>query len=90
MPIGGFLESLPSLLFIAAHLAFLAVGVWAVRTARIDGATFASAFWLYVASQVVFLAFFGGVITMKMAVLVEQMLIVVMIGAITMRKAAAH
>jgi hypothetical protein len=31
-----------------------------------------------------------GVITVKMAVLIEQTLIVVMIGAIAMRRAAAH
>ena len=35
-----------------------------------------------------FLAFFGGVITMKMAVLIEQMLIVVMVAMIAMRGTA--
>jgi uncharacterized membrane protein len=44
-------------------------------------------FWLYAASQVIFLAFFGGVITMKMAVLIEQTLIVVMVAMITMKGA---
>ncbi|MFI5177325.1 MAG: hypothetical protein ACHQO8_02110 [Vicinamibacterales bacterium] len=90
MPIGGFLDSLPSLLFIAAHVAFLAVGVWAIRSGRASGAAFAPAIWLYVASQIVFLGFFGGVITMKMAVLVEQTLIVLMVAAIATRRVAAR
>jgi len=39
---------------------------------------------------VVFLGFFGGVITMKMAMLLEQTLIVLMIAAIATREAVAH
>ena len=70
MPIGGFLDSLPSVLFVSAHVLFLAVGAWALRRASATGAAFAAAFWLYAVSQIVFLAFFGGVMTMKMAVLI--------------------
>ena len=33
MPIGSFLDSLPSILFIGAHILFLFVGVWAVKKA---------------------------------------------------------
>lgn len=84
MPFGAFLDSLPSTLFIAAHVLFLALGVWAVR--RAGTAPFASAFWLYAGSQIFFLAFFGGVLTMKMAVLVEQTLIAVMVAAIALRR----
>ena len=87
MPLGGFLDSLPSALFIAAHVLFLGVGVWAVRQATANKAAFAAAFWLYAVSQVVFLAFFGGLLTMKMAVLIEQTLVVVLVVAVT-RKAA--
>ena len=79
MPVGGFLDSFPSLVFIAAHLLFLVVGLWAMRQATFSGLPFSSALWLYVVSQVVFLAFFGGVLTLKMAVLVEQMLILAFI-----------
>ena len=77
MPFGSFLDTLPAALFIGAHLLFLLVGLWAVR--RVNGARYAPALWLYAASQIVFLVFFGGVITMKMAVLVEQTLVVIMV-----------
>ena len=80
MPFGAFLDSFPSAIFIAAHLLFLALGVWAVR--RAGTAKYAAAFWLYALSQVFFLAFFGGALTMKMAVLVEQMLIAVLVVGI--------
>ena len=89
MPIGGFLDSLPTMLYVAAHIIFFVVGVWAWKKATDNKLAFASAFWLYVASQVVFLAFFGGVITMKMAVLVEQTLIVIMVLYIVTRKPRA-
>ena len=80
MPVGGFLDSFPSALYIGAHLLFLLLGVWAVRRAGM--AKYAPAFWLYALSQVLFLAFFGGALTMKMAVLVEQMLIAGMVATI--------
>ena len=86
MPIGAFLDSLPKLLYIAAHVAFLLVGLWAVRKASANKWRFASAFWLYVVSQIVFLGFFGGVITLKMGVLLEQTLIVIMVISIVTRK----
>jgi hypothetical protein len=89
MPIGSFLDSFPAALFITAHVAFLALGVWAWRRASGTRKDFASAFWLYVASQPVFLAFFSGAITMKMAVLVEQMLIATMVLLIALRRPVA-
>ena len=64
MPFGGFLDSLPAVLFIMAHVIFLLVGAWAVMKVR-------RAFWLYAVSQLAFLALFGGLFTMKMAVLIE-------------------
>jgi len=88
MPIGSFLDSFPSLLFTAAHVLFLVVGVWAWRRAGPGGRRLAATFWLYVAAQVVFLGFFGGVLTMKMAVLLEQTLMVVMVIAIASRASA--
>ncbi len=67
---------------------FLVVGLWAMRQATQSRLQFSSAFWLYVATQLVFLAFFGGVLTLKMAVLVEQMLILVFV-VLLVRKPAA-
>jgi len=87
MPFGSFLDTFPSALYIGAHLLFLAVGFWAVR--RATGARYAPALWLYAASQIVFLLYFGGVITMKMAVLVEQTLIVVMVLMVASTTAAS-
>ena len=88
MPIGGFLDSLPSLLFVAAHVAFGLAGLWAITSLNKTRTAFAPLLWLYVVSQVVFLCFFGGVITMKMAVLIEQTLIVIMIVGIVTRRDA--
>jgi hypothetical protein len=85
MPLGTFLDSLPSLIFIGAHAMFLALGIWAAKTATAR----AAAFWLYAVSQVLFLTFFGGVITMKMAVLLEQTLIAVLVVMLALRPASA-
>ncbi|MBI4339127.1 MAG: hypothetical protein HY680_04145 [Chloroflexi bacterium] len=79
MPIGGFLDDLPKALFILAHLVFLVVGLWAIRRLTQAKQSYAAALWLYIASQVVFLGFFGGVITLKMAVLIEQTLLVILV-----------
>jgi len=84
MPFGGFLDSFPAALYIGAHLLFLVLGIWAVRHAGM--AKYAPAFWLYALSQVFFLAFFGGALTMKMAVLVEQMLIAGMVATIAVQR----
>ncbi len=80
MPIGGFLDTMPVWLFIAAHILFLAIGLWAVKTAVDKKLKYAKAFWLYPLVHVGFLSFFlVGALTFKMAVLVEQVLIVVMV-----------
>ncbi len=90
MPFGTFLDSFPSLLFVAAHLMFMAIGVWAVRSLTSARSTFAPLLWLYVVTQLIFLGFFGGVITMKMAVLIEQTLVVIMIALIASRRGAVR
>jgi hypothetical protein len=90
MPIGGFLNAFPSVIFIAAHIAFLIVGVWAYRRAGADKRAFAPALSLYVISQVVFLGYFAGGITMKMAVLIEQTLMVILMAAIAARRPASE
>ena len=84
MPIGGFLDSLPSVLFVIVHLILLAAGLWALWKTNAEGRSYAWAFGLYALSQVVFLGFFGGVITIKLAVLLEQLLIVAMVLWIVM------
>lgn len=33
MPMGGFLDSLPSVLFVTAHVIFILAGVWAWKKA---------------------------------------------------------
>jgi hypothetical protein len=88
MPIGSFLDSFPSLLFIAAHVLFLVVGVWAWKRVGSGGRRPGATFWLYVAAQVIFLGFFGGVMTMKMAVLLEQTLMAVMVIGLASRISA--
>ena len=88
MPVGGFLDSLPAMLFIAAHVLFLAVGVWAWRRASQSGLPFSSAFWLYVVSQLGFLCFFGGAITLKMAVLFEQTLMLIFVVLLVRKRSA--
>jgi len=86
MPIGSFLDSLPTILYVGAHVLFLLAGKWAWKKAVDNKTAFSSAFWLYIVSQVVFLCFFGEIITMKMAVLLEQTLMVIMVLSIVTRK----
>ncbi len=86
MHIGTFLDSFPPILFIGAHVIFLLVGVWAAKKAMDNKLAYASAFWLYVVSQIGFLAFFlGGIFTLKMSVLLEQTLVFIMILWIVMK-----
>jgi hypothetical protein len=87
MPYGSFLDSLPSSLFVTAHVLFLVVGIWAATRLSGAKAPYALAFWLYAASQIVFLAFFGGTITMKLAVLFEQTMMVLLVAFVATRRA---
>ena len=89
MPIGGFLDSFPTMLFVAAHVLFLGVGIWAMRRAAQAKLPFSSAFWLYIVSQVGFLAVFGGVLTLKMGVLLEQTLILIFVLLLVRKPAAS-
>lgn len=80
MPFGGFLDTMPSWLFISAHILFLAIGLWLAKMAMDKKLKYANAFWLYPLVHVGFLSFFLlGVITFKTAVLIEQMLILAMV-----------
>ncbi len=79
MQIGGFLDLMPMWLFVMAHLMFLVIGLWAAKRVMDAKLPYAKAFWLYPVVHLGFLAYFGGLFTFKMAVLLEQMLIVVMV-----------
>ena len=79
---GGFLEDLPKALYVLAHVAFLGVGVGLWAHARSVAVPHPGALLLYVISQVVFFSFFANWITLKMAVLVEQTLMLVMVCVI--------
>ena len=85
MPLGGFLDTMPMGLFVTAHIVFLIVGIWAAKKAMDNKLQYAGAFWLYVVTQLIFLAFFGKWFTLKMAVLLEQTLLVIMIIWITVK-----
>ena len=79
MPLGGFLDTMPAILFIMAHVIFFGVGLWAAKKAMDNKLSYSKAFLLYPVVHLGFLAYFGGYFTLKMAVLLEQMLIVVMV-----------
>ena len=85
MPFGTFLDSFPPALYIVIHLVLLCVGVWAAINARNKQLKYASAFWLYVAVHLGFLSFFGGLLTLKMSVVIEQVLIAVMVLWISLK-----
>jgi hypothetical protein len=87
MPIGHFLDTFPTLIFVAAHVMFLGLGLWAWKRTGGAGGAVSPSFWLYVTAQVVFLGFFGGALTMKMAVLLEQMLMAAMVFAVARARA---
>ena len=79
MPIGGFLDSFPTALFVAAHLLFLVVGLWAIRRTSGTAPAISRAIVLYAVAQLVFLGVFGGALTLKMGVLIEQTLMVALV-----------
>jgi hypothetical protein len=83
-PFGGFLERLPQALYVMAHVMFLAAGAWSALRASDNGLPNSEALVLYAVSQIGFLAYFARAITMKLAVLVEQTLIFVMLLAIVL------
>jgi hypothetical protein len=85
MPFGQFLDAFPSLLFVIAHVVFIAVGLWAIKKLNDSGARYAKVLWLYPISQIFFLVFFAGASTMKLAVLLEQSAMVALVALIAMR-----
>ena len=89
MPIGGFLDTFPTILFVAFHLVFLAIGVWALWKTQQGGVSYAWAFGLYALSQVFFLGHFSGILTLKMTVFLEQSLMVILVIWIAMVAASS-
>jgi len=79
MPFGEFLEDSPTVLFVSTHVLMIGIGIWAIVRTRSRSAAISNALWLYLASQPVFLAFFAGLITLKMTVVTEQTLIIAMV-----------
>lgn len=79
VPAGGVLDEVPKALYVLAHVMFLGIGIWLWIAARQNALPYSGALVLYVISQVGFLAYFANVITMKTAVLVEQMAVAVML-----------
>lgn len=76
---GAFLDELPKALYVVAHVAFLAIGLYLWNNAKAGSPISPAVLLLYAASQVVFFLYFANWITFKMAVLVEQMLMVAMV-----------
>jgi hypothetical protein len=79
MPIGGFLDTFSTILFVAFHVVFLAVGVWALWKTQQGGVSYAWAFGLYALTQLFFLGHFSGILTLKMTVFLEQTLMVILV-----------
>jgi len=84
MPIGGFLDTLPVAMFVAVHIILLLVGLWVIKKASDKKLKYAKAFWLYPLVHIGFLSVFGGLLTLKMGVFLEQILILIMILWIVM------
>ena len=79
MPFGEFLDTLPAEMFIVVHVVLLLVALWVFKKASDKKLKYAKAFLLYALVHVSFLAMLGGLLTLKMSVFIEQVLIVVMV-----------
>lgn len=82
--IGGFLDTFPTTVYVVIHAILLLIGLWAIKKAHDSRLKFANALWLYPLVHVGFLSVFGGLITLKMGVFIEQVLILIMILWIVM------
>ena len=85
MPIGVFLDTLPTMLFVIIHVILLLIGLWAIKKSSDNRAKYTKAFWLYVLVHISFLSVFGGLLTLKMGVFIEQVLILIMVLWIVMK-----
>ena len=87
LPLGKFLDDVPKVLYLAAHVMFLGLGVWLWLRASGSGFPFAASLLLYALSQVAFIGYFANLITMKTAVLAEQMMMAAMVVLIVLQAA---
>ena len=78
-PVGAFLDGVPGWLYVLAHVGFLAGGLLLWIRAVDQELPFSAAVPLYAVSQLGFIAYFAGWITMKAAVLAEQTLVFALI-----------
>lgn len=85
LPLGKFLDDLPKALYVVAHVMFLGIGVWLWSRAHNGALPYSEALLLYALSQIVFFGYFANWITLKMAVLTEQTLMVAMVLLIVLR-----
>jgi hypothetical protein len=85
VPAGGVLDDVPKALYVIAHVMFLAIGIWLWVAVRQNSVPYSGALALYVLSQLGFLAYFANVITMKTAVLIEQIAVAVMLILIVLQ-----
>ncbi len=85
LPLGEFLDALPKALYVVAHVMFLGIGLGLWARARDSALVSPEALLLYVLSQIVFFGYFANWITLKMAVLAEQTLMVAMVLLIVLR-----
>ena len=88
MPVGQFLDSFPAALFIAAHVGFIGVGIYCIKKVKNLAPAYTLALWLYPISQIGFLVFFAGASTLKLAVLVEQMLVLALVVLVASKSGA--
>lgn len=85
MPIGAFLDTFPTMMFVIIHAILLLIGLWAIKKSSDNKAKYAKAFWLYVLVHISFLFVFGEILTLKMGVFIEQILILIMVLWIVMK-----
>ena len=83
--IGGFLDTLPVALYVVIHAVLLLVALWLIKKTSDDKLKYSKALWLYALVHVGFLLVFAGLLTLKMGVFIEQVLILIMIFWIVMK-----
>ena len=84
MPFGDFLDTLPVAMFMVIHAVLLIIGLWAYKKTSMSKLKYAQAFLLYSLVHVNFLAALAGFYTLKMGIVIEQVLILAMVLWIVM------
>ena len=79
MPFGDFLDTMPTIMFMAVHVVLLIIALWVYKKASDKKLKYAKAFLLYALVHISFLAMLSGFLTLKMSVFIEQILILIMV-----------